>query len=183
LLLSQEVFRDRPEIAMVGRSNAGKSSLLNTMIGSEVAYVGKTPGKTRLLNFFDVGNHYRIVDLPGYGYAARHTEEIEMWNEMITNYINGRENLKGLVLICDVRREWTHEEEMIVNFTKIKNMKFCCVLNKIDKLGRSDLNERILNWVKTSHREKDFFHQISTLKKTGVREFEEFIFKNWVKSK
>ena len=74
---------DRPEIALIGRSNAGKSSLLNALVSQKAAKVSQTPGKTRLLNFFDFGDHYRLVDMPGYGFAARSGDEILAWEKMI----------------------------------------------------------------------------------------------------
>jgi GTP-binding protein len=147
-----------------------------------VAYVSQKPGKTRLLSFFDVGEHYRLVDLPGYGYAARDLKEIELWNQMITNYISQRGCLIGMILICDIRREWTEDEEMIFKFTQTKKMNFCCVLSKVDKLNKNELNVALKRWQKSSNRGADFFHMISNLKKTGVKEFENFIFKKWVKS-
>ena len=101
---------DRPEVALVGRSNAGKSSLLNALAGSKIAKVSQEPGKTRLLNFFDYGKQYRFVDMPGYGYASRSGSEILSWQEMITKYSDVRENLHGVVLIMDSARDWQEEE-------------------------------------------------------------------------
>ena len=82
---------DRPEVALVGRSNAGKSSLLNAIAGQKAARVSQMPGKTRLLNFFDFGDHYRFVDMPGYGFASRHGAEVLEWEKMISHYFDARE--------------------------------------------------------------------------------------------
>ena len=172
----------RPEIAMVGRSNAGKSSLVNAMIGpTNIAKVSATPGKTRLLNFFNVGEHYSLVDLPGYGFAKGGKAEYEIWNRMISRYFELRETLVGMVLICDIRRQWTADEQMILNLANQKKIKMICVLNKTDKLTRDQINKQLTGWVKTSKKSKDFFHQASVLKKTGVIDIENFIFNNWIK--
>jgi GTP-binding protein len=172
----------RPEIALVGRSNAGKSSLLNSMCsGTAVAKISSTPGKTRLLNFFDVGEHYRVVDLPGYGFAARDRKEREMWAQMIHDYLEIRLCLKGLVLICDVRRTWSDDEQSILTLAQKKNLQVACVLTKIDKLGKSDLTKRLDQWEVDSNQEKSFFSPISSLKNAGVKEFEKKMFEEWIK--
>lgn len=81
---------DMPEVALVGRSNAGKSSFLNALAKRKVARVSSAPGKTRLLNFFSAGDHYRLVDMPGYGFAARSANEIKSWQQMIERYLEER---------------------------------------------------------------------------------------------
>ncbi len=173
---------DRPELAMVGRSNAGKSSLLNAMVGPvKIAKISATPGKTRLINFFDIGDYYRVVDLPGYGWAARNETERTMWNDMITKYFESRENLLGIILVCDVRREWTEDEDMILDLAKKRDTRMRCVLSKIDKLSRAELQKQKALWLKTSGQPEEFFRFVSVLNKIGVKEFEDYVFKSWVK--
>jgi GTP-binding protein len=172
----------RPELAMVGRSNAGKSSLLNAMTGiTKVAKVSSTPGKTRLINFFDVGEHYSLVDLPGYGFAARQGDERQMWDKMISQYFNLRENLIGIILVCDVRRQWTEDETWILELAKKRGLNMLAALTKIDKLTRNELNKQLEIWKKSSGLEKSFFSTVSILKGQGVKELEKQIFFEWVK--
>src|SRR5262245_31840721 len=96
----------RPEIALIGRSNSGKSSLLNGIAQERVAMISSTPGKTRLLNFFDAGDKYRYVDMPGYGFSARGGDEHHSWKPLIEGYLSARTNLCGLLVLLDVRRDW-----------------------------------------------------------------------------
>lgn len=174
----------RPEIAMVGRSNAGKSSLINTMVGpTQLAKVSSMPGKTRLLNFFNVGQHYSLVDLPGYGFAKGGEKEYEIWNQMISRYFELRENLIGIILVCDIRREWTDDETMIENLAKARKLEWACVLTKSDKLKKEEIKKQLENWSKTSGKPKSFFFPLSTMEKKGVLEFENYMFKNWIKQK
>jgi GTP-binding protein len=172
----------RPEVALVGRSNAGKSSLLNAMCGiQKVAKVSSTPGKTRLVNFFDVGEHYRLVDLPGYGYAARDNTERQAWAKMVEVFFQTRTNLVGFILVCDMRREWTAHEQSILDLALSKGLKCLCVLAKLDKLTRQESLERHKNWIKTSGQGEDFFKPVSALKNDGVKELEQGIFNAWIK--
>lgn len=168
-----------PEVALIGRSNAGKSSGLNALAKSDVAKVSKTAGKTRLLNFFKVDDKYRLVDMPGYGYAARALGEKEDWKNMIETYFSTRDQLKGCLLFMDIRRDWSEEETQIVSFLNSLGKGCCLVLTKMDKLGRSEFLQRKKKLQATSGVSTIFL--TSALKKQGYVELEEFIFKEWIK--
>ena len=169
---------ERPEIALVGRSNVGKSSILNIISNNIIAKVSGTPGKTRLINFFDVGESYRIVDLPGYGYAAVSAKEANSWVKMISQYINERENLVGIVLIMDIRRKFRDEEQMIVNWMSTISKPVYLVLNKSDKLNKRDTELAKKN-AKTLGVEGIFV--TSTKKPQSVLDLEKQIFKSLIK--
>lgn len=127
------------EVVFVGRSNVGKSSLINKLYG-KVAYVGKIPGKTRLLNFFNVDNKYTVCDVPGYGYARRSDKEIVEFGEMMDEYFTTREPLKLCVLILDIRRVPNQDDIDMYNYLKDLNIPVLFVLNKCDKFSN---NQRI----------------------------------------
>ena len=94
-----------PEMAFAGRSNVGKSSLINTLVNRKrLVKTSSTPGRTQLINFFDINNHFTFVDLPGYGYAKVPTAVRKKWGPMIETYLSGRDSLKGVVVILDIRR-------------------------------------------------------------------------------
>ncbi len=168
-----------PEVALIGRSNAGKSSFLNALTSQKAAFVSKEAGKTRLLNFFEVGEHYSIVDLPGYGFASRDNKEMAMWQKMIESYLLGREQLAGFLLLMDSRRDWTEEEEILKKLASRRELPLCVILTKKDKLTRQELVKTIPKIRKQSGLENVFL--CSNLKKDGVKEVEDFVFRNWVK--
>ena len=172
---------DTPEVGLVGRSNAGKSSFLNALGRSKVAKVSGQPGKTRLLNFFDMDNSkYRIVDMPGYGFAARPHKEREDWRKMVEKYLSERESLRGLLLVMDIRRKWQLEEEQIRAWCQEAGLPLAVVLNKSDKLSR---NQQIK--ARTQMEQSFPYGPIfiaSASKKTGVKDVEAFVFQNWVKA-
>jgi len=172
---------NRPEVAVAGRSNAGKSSFLNAIAGSKVAHVSQEPGKTRLLNFFEFGSHYRFVDMPGYGFAARSGDEMQSWSQMVETYLTLRGNLKGLVLLMDLRREWTADEEMLKKYCQQSGKAFCVALTKADKCSTKEQRERLKVIQKTSQVAETFL--ISSQTKTGIKELEDFIFNEWIKNK
>lgn len=172
---------DKPEVALVGRSNAGKSSLLNALANQKAAMVSQSPGKTRLLNFFDFGQHYRFVDMPGYGYASRGASEILGWQEMITTYFEVRENLKGVVLIMDARRDWQPEEEWIREWCQKLDLPLMLVLNKADKFSRRESMSALEKMRKAIPGIP--IHLVSSLKKSGIDELEEDIFLKFVQGK
>lgn len=169
---------DRPEVAVVGRSNAGKSSFLNAMFGSKLAKVSGSPGKTRSLNFFDFGKSYRWVDMPGYGFAARSKKEQVDWSKIIESYLAERECLAGLVLIMDVRRDWTEDEDLMLDWCQTYETPVAVILNKRDKVSKSEALQ------KKTKISKDYGVPVflaSCLSKEGIEEAEDFIFESWIK--
>ena len=169
----------RPEVAIAGRSNAGKSSFINCLTKSKIAKVSQEPGKTRLLNFFDVGEHYRLVDTPGYGFASRSGSEVLSWQEMIETYFSTRENFVGLILVMDIRRDWEEDEAMMVDFLNSIDKPLLVVLAKADRCTRSEIAERKKIIARASGVEQICI--ASSVKDIGVEEIEEYFFKAWVK--
>jgi GTP-binding protein len=169
---------NRPEIAFLGRSNAGKSSLINLLARSQVAKVSQSPGKTRLLNFFSYENRFRVVDMPGYGFSKRSGDEQHSWQEMIEGYLFNREQLKGLILVMDIRREWEEDEEMILNWADEHEFPVALVLMKADKLSRGSMLNQVKKMKQKTGLEAVF--GVSALKKTGQDALESYIFSEWL---
>lgn len=133
-----------PEVAFVGRSNVGKSSLLNTLVGRKgLAKTGSTPGRTQLINFFRINHKLTFVDLPGYGYAKVPAHVKKEWRPMIEGYFNGRENLKGVVFILDIRRHPEEEEEMLIEFLSSLGITAVVALTKVDKLSGNERTRQL----------------------------------------
>ena len=127
-----------PEVAIAGRSNVGKSSLINAVLGRRgLARTSGTPGRTRQLNFFLVNEQFRLVDLPGYGFAVGPVRERESWGPLVETYLRERETLRGVVLIVDVRRGLQAEEIELLAFLADAGRPAALVATKFDKLGRS----------------------------------------------
>jgi GTP-binding protein len=127
-----------PEIAIAGRSNVGKSSLINAVLGRRgLARTSGTPGRTRQMNFFLVNERFRIVDLPGYGFAVGSERERLDWGPLVEGYLRDRETLAGVILIVDARRGLEGEEIELLGFLAEAGRPALLVATKIDKLGRS----------------------------------------------
>lgn len=128
-----------PEIALAGRSNVGKSSLINHLLEQKkLAKTSATPGKTRLLNFFAVDERFLLVDLPGYGYAKAARSEIAKWSEAIENYINHRSTLRLILLLVDSRRDFNAEDEALMQWARHKQIPLIVILTKTDKLSAAE---------------------------------------------
>jgi GTP-binding protein len=166
-----------PEVALVGRSNAGKSSLLNGLSNSRVAKVSSTPGKTRLLNFFTSAK-FRLVDMPGYGFSKRSGVEQNSWQAMIEPFLVQRPNLRGLLIVMDIRRDWSIEEQDLVAWIAPRQLGIAVALTKADKLSRSEGLKR-LGLIRMQSGVENMF-LTSSLKKTGYFEVEDYIYKNWI---
>lgn len=169
-----------PEIAIVGRSNAGKSSLVNAWAGgAAVAKVSQTPGKTRLINFFEVGENYRLVDLPGYGWAARDLKEMDQWSKMIEAYLGERESLAAVILVMDIRRDWSEDEIMLKTFLDRIGCEMVVVLTKLDKVKKSEAMQRLK--IVTGQSKVRHMFMVSAIKNLGVDELEESVFNIFIK--
>ena len=126
-----------PEMAFAGRSNVGKSSLINTLVNRKrLVKTSSTPGRTQLINFFDINNLITFVDLPGYGYAKVPTVVRKKWGPMIETYLSGRNTLMGVVAILDIRRTPREEEQNLIAWLEHYSIAKILVLTKADKLSK-----------------------------------------------
>ena len=133
-----------PEIALVGRSNVGKSSLINCVLNrKKLARTSSTPGKTATINFYDVENKFRFVDLPGYGYAKVSKTEKEKWAKMIDGYLTQRQNLVAVVQLVDARHKPTADDKMMAEWVKRCGYYTYVVATKLDKLKKSEIEKNL----------------------------------------
>ena len=133
-----------PETAFAGRSNVGKSSLINALTGRRaLARVSQTPGRTREINFFDLGGRLMLVDLPGYGYARASKALAAEWQELIFAYLRGRANLKRVILLIDARRGAMEVDKEVMKLLDRAAVSYCLALTKTDTLKPAELAERL----------------------------------------
>jgi len=129
-----------PEIAFAGRSNVGKSSLINTLVNRKhLVKTSSTPGRTQLINFFDINSNLTFVDLPGYGYAKVPVSVRKKWGPMIETYLSTRRTLKGVVIIMDIRRLPREEEQNLIGWLAHFSIASIMVLTKTDKLSKTKI--------------------------------------------
>ena len=158
------------EVAFVGRSNAGKSTAINSITNrNSLAKTSKTPGRTQLINFFKVNENKRFVDLPGYGFAKASKEKQKSWNRLVTNYIKYRQSLKGVVLIIDIRRGFGEMDLMFLDFYLPLNKRLHILLTKADKLSKQK-QSLILNEAREIYGSIATIQLFSGTKKIGVNE-------------
>ena len=165
------------EVAFVGRSNAGKSTAINSITNrNSLAKTSKTPGRTQLINFFKINDNSRFVDLPGYGFAKASKEKQKSWNRLVTDYIKYRQSLKGVVLIIDIRRGFGEMDLMFLDFYLPLNKQLHILLTKADKLSKQKqsliLNEAIGNYGSIAT-----IQLFSATKKIGISEAQDQVTK------
>ncbi len=174
-----------PEIAFVGRSNAGKSTCINTLTQQKrLAYASKTPGRTQSINLFTLGKQgitdAVLADLPGYGYAAVPKQDKLRWQQVMANYLVTRENLRGVVLLCDPRHGLTELDEILLEVIRPRveqGLKFLVLLTKADKLNRAEANKALdIARLNAGGGQVKLF---SALKKQGVEEVAQLLWQ-WV---
>lgn len=175
---------DLPEIAFAGRSNVGKSSLLNLITGRKaLARVSGSPGKTRTINFYRCNDRFRIVDLPGYGYAKISRSESEKWGAMMESYLENRENLIKVVQLVDIRHKPSEQDVQMYEYLKYFELDGIVVATKADKIGSNE-KKRALKLITDTlgMSEDDIIIPISSLKKNGHEELLdtiEFLLEQW----
>ena len=160
---------DLPEIAFAGRSNVGKSSLINVLVNRKnLVRTSSTPGRTQLINFFDVNGTFTLVDLPGYGFARVPLDVKRQWGPMIEKYLSHRTNLRGVVLIIDIRRIPKEEDLQLLNWLRTFSIPPILVVTKCDKVSKNE-RERQLNLIaKELGVEKTALKPFSSLSKEGL---------------
>lgn len=140
----QEAPTRLPQIAVAGRSNVGKSSLLNRIVGRKrLARTSKRPGKTTEINFFAVDDRFALADLPGYGFAKVPAEVRQRWGPLIESYLGGSPDLLGIVLLIDARRGPTEDDAQMIDYLARLGLPTLFVLTKVDKLKRKERRDRI----------------------------------------
>lgn len=177
---SQYPTDNRVEYAFVGRSNVGKSSLINSLTNRrKLVKVSGTPGKTRLINFFLINDSFYFVDLPGYGYAKVSKSEQSKWGLMMEDYLVRRPQLQKVALLVDCRRKPTEDDILMYGWIKHFGYEVVIVATKKDKLNRAELvkNNKLIRETLALDAEEEIIN-ISSLKKTGIVELLTSIFKD-----
>ena len=182
--ISAHHLRDLPpasgvEVAFAGRSNAGKSSALNTLANhNRLAYVSKQPGRTQLINFFTLGNDRHLVDLPGYGYAKVPEAMRNHWQTVLSRYLSERSSLAGLVLVMDSRHPLTPLDRQMLDWFSPSGKPVHVLLTKSDKLSRSESTltlNKVIKELKEGWGDNISVQLFSSLKKRGVEDAEKVI--------
>jgi GTP-binding protein len=162
---------DLPEVAFAGRSNVGKSSLINKILNrKKLVRTSKTPGRTQLLNFFEINEIYRFVDLPGYGYAKVPAEVQKRWRPMVENYLTTRVNLRGMVWLLDIRREVSKEDLTLWDWLQAQQLKVIIVITKADKLSKNKRNKQAASIAKSLGMKTQELIQFSAISGEGKDE-------------
>jgi GTP-binding protein len=166
------------EVAMVGRSNAGKSSVLNQLTqNKKLARVSKTPGRTQLINIFVLDESRRLVDLPGYGYASVPLEVKRQWQNTLDAYLSQRECLKGIILVMDIRHPLKDFDKHLLTWANTCQLAVHILLNKADKLAFGAVKKTLLEVTKFT---EGFANPVtcqpfSALKSTGLKELQDHL--------
>ncbi len=162
------------EVVLMGRSNSGKSSLINALARTKIAKVSQTPGKTESLNFFEVSGckGFHLVDMPGYGFAKRSLKETKKWTILVESYLVNRQQLALGFLIKDVRRDWSQDEQNLLDLFLSSEIPFWLILTKCDKYSKSAflLEKRKFSRFLDIENTKNKVFCVSSLKQTGVSE-------------
>ena len=161
------------EIAFCGRSNCGKSSILNALTNNKkLAKTSKTPGRTQSINVFEIKSNsdFKIIDLPGYGYAKVSKKMRASWGQEIEKYLMTRQCLNALCIIMDIRHPFKEDDESLIDWCESKDLPMILLLNKADKLSKSQIAQTVLNATKELNKlsTEHFVIPVSATKKTGI---------------
>ncbi|MCD6262563.1 MAG: YihA family ribosome biogenesis GTP-binding protein [Deltaproteobacteria bacterium] len=166
---------DRPEIAFAGKSNVGKSSLINVLVNRKLlAKTSSQPGKTQAINFFDVNNRLYFVDLPGYGFARVPMKVKKSWGTMVEKYLSGRQTLKAVIVMLDIRRDISKGDIDILHWLRHYSIDSIVVLTKADKLSRQKARQRAVDIYGVLH---DFLPEPPVIFSSKTRQGRDHIWK------
>lgn len=173
---SQYPIDKLPEFLLVGRSNVGKSSFINTLINRKnFAHTSSKPGKTQTLNFYLINDNFYFVDVPGYGYASVSHDRQKKFGAMIEEYIKSRDNLKCVFLLIDYRHKPTEDDVLMYEFLKFYNLNIKIIATKFDKIKKSAREKQNKLIKDTLKLESEDFITFSTVTKKGKEEVYEVI--------
>lgn len=173
---SEFIVDELPQVAIVGRSNVGKSSLINMLANNKkMAKTSSTPGRTRLVNYFDIDGKVYLVDLPGYGFAQASKNIKKEWDRVLDDYFNNTHNLKLVLLLIDSRHLPSELDVMMLNYLVELNIPYQIILTKTDKLSRNELNKNINDISNHIRHNKSMFIATSADKKVGCEQIAESI--------
>ena len=165
-----------PDIALSGRSNVGKSSLLNRLAGiRSLARVSRTPGKTREINFYSVGDRFHLVDLPGYGYARVPDSAKKSWGPLVEGYLESREQLAGVVQLLDLRHGPTDLDRAMIEWLESKKRPILLAATKQDKLSRQERKAALDSLVREFEGSGSVVLGVSALRNEGIEEIWKWI--------
>ena len=157
-----------PEFAFFGRSNAGKSSLINMIVNRKsLVKTGSRPGMTRIINFFRVNDDFILADLPGYGYAQRSSDENQAFDRMLGEYAKTRKELRSIFFLMDLRREPGQVEKETIEYFERLDIEVLIVATKADKLGRNEIAKTVTAWAALFNRAPELITVTSAEKNTG----------------
>lgn len=167
----QYIDDDLPEIAVVGRSNVGKSSLINMLVGRKnLVKTSATPGKTQLVNFFEVDRQFRIVDLPGYGFANVSKSTKQSWAKLVGEYLGSRENLLEVMMLVDIRHEPTQDDLHMMQWIRGTGYRGILVATKADKLSKMNQSKQAASILRKLNAEEEELTVTSSESRLGKYE-------------
>ena len=167
------------EFAFIGRSNVGKSSLINAITNSKIAVVSKTPGRTKQINFFQVGDSLTLVDMPGYGYAKAGKQEVQNWNALIFKYLLNRINLKRVFLLIDSRHLIKSNDEEMMDILDKSGILYQIILTKVDEVNPKELELKLKSLTEVFKKHPALFDEVlyaSSQNNIGIEELRNLIY-------
>lgn len=170
------IIDDTPEFAFVGRSNVGKSSLINALVGQKrLAKTSSTAGLTKMVNYFDINDEFRFVDLPGYGYAKVGKGHLDVWASLMSDYLEGSTSLQTVFLLLDCRISPTELDKDMITYLLFHNIPFRLIATKCDKLSKNALNKAIDNISKELKVRKEIIIPTSSSSRQGIEKLLEYL--------
>lgn len=157
-----------PEFAFVGRSNVGKSSLINCLVGVKgLAKTSSTPGKTKMINYFDINESFRFVDLPGYGFAKVGKGQFDVWSSILGDYLTNSKSLLNVFVLLDIRHIPTEQDSQMIKFLIYYNIPFSIIVTKADKLAKSKIKQSVIQIAKALNLREEIFLVSSSVGQLG----------------